>query len=72
MTEIELHILMICVIGAVIAINSVLITIALFYTKKTYKYIKNINDTVRRIRNITITTLEQNYERAESESPATS
>lgn len=72
MTEIELHILMICVIGAVIAVNSVLITIALFYTKKTYKYIKNINDTVRRIRNITITTLEQNYERAESESSATS
>ena len=72
MTEIELHILMVCVIGAVIAVNSVLITIALFYTKKTYKYIKNINDTVRRIRNITITTLEQNYERAESESSATS
>ena len=72
MTEIELHILMICVIGAVIAVNSVLITIALFYTKKTYKYIRNINETVRRIRNITITTLEQNYERAESESSATS
>ena len=72
MTDIELHIMMVCVIGAVIAVNSVLITIALFYTKKTYKYIKNINDTVRRIRNITITTLEQNYERAESESSATS
>lgn len=72
MTDIELHILMVCVIGAVIAVNSVLITIALFYTKKTYRYIKNINETVRRIRNITITTLEQNYERAESESSATS
>jgi hypothetical protein len=72
MTDIELHILMVCVIGAVIAVNSVLITIALFYTKKTYKHIKNINNTVRRIRNITITTLEQNYERAESESSATS
>jgi hypothetical protein len=72
MTDVELHILIICVIGAVIAVNSVLVTITVFYAKKTYKYIKNISDTVRRIRNITITTLEQNYERAESESSATS
>lgn len=72
MTDIELHILMVCVIGAVIVVNSVLVTITIFYAKKTYRYIKNINETVRRIRNITITTLEQNYERAESESSATS
>ena len=72
MTDIELHILMVCVIGAVIVVNSVLVTITVFYAKKTYRYIKNISETVRRIRNITITTLEQNYERAESESSATS
>lgn len=72
MTDIEFHILMVCVIGVVIAVNSVLVTITVFYAKKTYRYIKNISETVRRIRNITITTLEQNYERAESESSATS
>ena len=72
MTDIELYIMMVCIIGTIIAVNSILVIFMLFYTKKTYKYIKNINDTVRRIRNITITTLEQNYERAESESSATS
>lgn len=72
MTDIELYIMMVCIIGAIIAVNSILVIIMLFYAKKTYKYIKNINDTVRRIRNITITTLEQNYERAESESSTAS
>lgn len=67
MTDIEFYIMALCIIGAIIAVNSILVIFMLFYAKKTYKYIKNINDTVRRIRNITITTLEQNYERAESE-----
>ena len=72
MTDIELYIMMVCIIGTIIAVNSILVIFMLFYAKKTYKYIKNINDTVRRIRNITITTLEQNYERTESESPTAS
>ena len=72
MTDIELYIMVLCVIGTIIAVNSILVIFMLFYAKKTYKYIKNINDTVRRIRNITITTLEQNYERTESESSAAS
>ena len=72
MTDIELYIMMVCIIGTIIAVNSILVIFMLFYAKKTYKYIKNINNTVRRIRNITITTLEQNYERAESESSTAS
>lgn len=72
MTDIELYIMMVCIIGTIIAVNSILVIFMLFYAKKTYKYTKNINDTVRRIRNITITTLEQNYERTESESSAAS
>lgn len=66
MTDIELSIMTLCIVAAIIAINIVITLITLGYITSVRRYMKNINENVRRIKNITITTLEQNYERNES------
>lgn len=68
MTDIELCIMTLCIVAAIIAINIVVTIVTLSYVTSIRRYMKNINDNVKRIKNISITTLEQNYERAESES----
>lgn len=66
MTDIELCIMTLCIVAAIIAINIVVTIVTLGYVTSIRRYMKNINENVRRIKNISITTLEQNYERAES------
>lgn len=66
MTDIELSIMTLCIVAAIIAINIVITLVTLGYVTSIRRYMKNINENVRRIKNISITTLEQNYERAES------
>lgn len=66
MTDIELSIMTLCIVAAIIAINIVITLVTLSYVTSIRRYMKNINENVKRIKNISITTLEQNYERAES------
>lgn len=66
MTDIELCIMTLCIVAAIIAINIVVTIVTLGYVTSIRRYMKNINENVKRIKNISITTLEQNYERAES------
>ena len=66
MTDIELSIMTLLIVAAIIAINIVVTIVTLSYVTSIRRYIKNINDNVKRIKNISITTLEQNYERSES------
>ena len=66
MTDIEISIMTLCIVAAIIAINIVITIVTLSYVTSIRRYMKNINENVRRIKNISITTLEQNYERAES------
>lgn len=66
MTDIELSIMTLCIVAAIIAINIVITIVTLGYVTSVRRYMKSINENVRRIKNISITTLEQNYERAES------
>lgn len=66
MTDIEISIMTLCIVAAIIAINIVITLVILGYVTSVRRYMKNINENVRRIKNISITTLEQNYERAES------
>lgn len=66
MTDIEISIMTLCIVAAIIAINIVVTLVTLSYVTSIRRYMKNINENVRRIKNISITTLEQNYERAES------
>ena len=68
MTDIEISIMTLCIVAAIIAINIVITLVTLSYVTSIRRYIKGINENVKRIKNISITTLEQNYERAESES----
>lgn len=66
MTDIEISIMTLCIVAVIIAINIVITLVTLSYVTSIRRYIRNINENVRRIKNISITTLEQNYERAES------
>lgn len=66
MTDIEISIMTLCIVAAIIAINIVITLVILGYVTSVRRYMKNINENVKRIKNISITTLEQNYERAES------
>ena len=66
MTEVELSIITLCIVASIIAINIVIGIITLSYVTSIRRYMRNINENIKRIKNITITTLEQNYERAES------
>lgn len=66
MTDIEISIMTLCIVAVIIAINIVITLVTLSYVISIRRYMKNINENVRRIKNITITTLEQNYERNES------
>ena len=66
MTDIEISIMTLCIVAVIIAINIVITLVTLGYVTSIRRYMKNINENVRRIKNITITTLEQNYEKAES------
>lgn len=66
MTDIEISIMTLCIVAAIIAINIVITLVIFSYVTSIRRYIRNINENVRRIKNISITTLEQNYERAES------
>lgn len=68
MTDIEISIMTLLIVAVIITINIVITLVTLSYVTSIRRYIKNINDNVKRIKNISITTLEQNYERAESES----
>ena len=68
MTDIELSIMTLLIVAVIIAINIVITLVTLSYVTSIRRYIKGINENVRRIKNITITTLEQNYERNESKS----
>ncbi|WP_279148462.1 hypothetical protein [Segatella bryantii] len=52
--------------AVIIAIVIVITLVTLSYVISIRRYMKNINENVKRIKNISITTLEQNYERAES------
>ena len=72
MTDIEISIMTLCIVAVIIAINIVITLVTLGYVTSIRRYMKNINENVRRVKNISITTLEQNYERAESESSAAS
>lgn len=72
MTDIELSIMTLCIVAVIIAINIVITLVTLGYVTSIRRYIKNINENVKRIKNISITTLEQNYERAESTASAAS
>lgn len=66
MTDIEISIMTLCIVAVIIAINIVITLVTLGYVTSIRRYMKNINENVKRIKNISITTLEQNYERAES------
>ena len=66
MTDIDLCIMTLLIVAAIIAINIVITIVTLGYVTSVRRYMKSINENVRRIKNISITTLEQNYERAES------
>ena len=66
MTDVELSIMTLCIVAAIIAINIVITLVTLSYITSVRRYIKSISENVKRIKNISITTLEQNYERAES------
>ena len=68
MTDIEFSIMTLLIVAAIIAINIVITLVTLSYVTSIRRYIKSISENVKRIKNITITTLEQNYERNESES----
>lgn len=72
MTDIEISIMTLCIVAAIIAINIVITLVTLGYVTSVRRYMKNINENVKRIKNISITTLEQNYERAESAASAAS
>lgn len=66
MTDIELSIMTLCIVAVIIAINIVIGIVTLSYVTSIRRYMRNINENIKRIKNITITTLEQNYERNES------
>lgn len=66
MTDVELSIMTLCIVAVIIAIVIVITLVTLSYVISIRRYMKNINENVKRIKNISITTLEQNYERAES------
>lgn len=66
MTDVEFSIMTLCIVAAIIAINIVITLVTLSYVTSIRRYIKSISENVKRIKNISITTLEQNYERAES------
>lgn len=72
MTDVEISIMTLCIVAAIIAINIVITLVTLGYVTSIRRYMKNINENVKRIKNITITTLEQNYERSESAASAAS
>jgi predicted PurR-regulated permease PerM len=72
MTDIEFSIMTLCIVAAILAINIVIMLVVLSYIASIRRRIKNIYENVRRIKNISITTLEQNYERAESAAPTAS
>lgn len=65
MTNIEFSIMTLCIVAAIIAINIVVTLVTLSYVTSIRRYIKNINENVKRIKNITITTMENTYEQAE-------
>lgn len=65
MTDIELSIMTLCIVAAIIAIHIVITLVTLGYVTSIRKYIKSVNENVKRIRNITITTMENTYEQAE-------
>lgn len=66
MTDIELSIMTLFIVAAIITINIVITIVTVSYVTSIHRYMKNIYENVKRIKNISITTLEQNYERAES------
>jgi hypothetical protein len=66
MTDIEISIMTLCIVAVIIAINIVITLVTLSYVTSIRRYMKSINENIKRIKNITITTLEQNYERSES------
>ena len=72
MTDIEISIMTLCIVAVIIAINIVITLVIFGYVTSIRRYMRNINENVKRIKNITITTLEQNYERSESESSTAS
>ncbi len=65
MTAVEFSIMTLCIVAAIIAINIVITLVILSYVTSTRRYIKSINENVKRIKNITITTMENTYEQAE-------
>lgn len=65
MTDIELSIMTLCIVAAIIAIVIVITLVTLNYVISIRRYMKNINENVKRIKNITITTMENTYEQAE-------
>lgn len=65
MTDVELSIMTLCIVAAIIAINIVITLVILSYVTSIRRYIKSINENVKRIKNITITTMENTYEQAE-------
>ena len=65
MTDIELSIMTLCIVAAIIAINIVVTIVTLGYVTSIRRYIKSVNENVKRIKNITITTMENTYEQAE-------
>jgi len=72
MTDIEISIMTLCIVAVIIAINIVITLVIFGYVTSIRRYMKSINENIKRIKNITITTLEQNYERSESESSTAS
>lgn len=65
MTDVELSIVTLCIVAAIIAINIVITLVTLTYVTSIRRYIKSISENVKRIKNITITTMENTYEQAE-------
>lgn len=65
MTDVELSIMTLCIVAAIIAINIVVTIVTLGYVTSIRRYIKSVNENVKRIKNITITTMENTYEQAE-------
>lgn len=65
MTDIEISIMTLCIVAAIIAINIVITLVTLGYVTSIRRYIKSVNENVKRIKNITITTMENTYEQAE-------
>ena len=65
MTDVEFSIMTLCIVAAIIAIHIVITLVTLGYVTSIRKYIKSVNENVKRIKNITITTMENTYEQAE-------